>query len=76
MQEIIDTIKRERMLQGMSLRKLSEITGIPYSSLSLIERGEKKKVTLHTIVRILDALGCTISVEKLSMLTSGKGADV
>ena len=64
MREIIDTIKRERMLQGMSLRQLSEITGIPYSSLSLIERGEKKKVTLHTIVRILDALGCTISVER------------
>ena len=48
-------VHRQRRLQALSLRDLSDKTGISYSHISAVERGQKD-VTLSNAVRIARAL--------------------
>lgn len=52
-------IKEMRVLRGMSLYKLAQITGFSYSTLWNIEKGGD--VRLSTLKKIADALGCNVS---------------
>jgi len=51
-----------RQEQGMSLQKLSDLTGISRPALSRIESGDNANPTLNTLLRIANALGKEIVV--------------
>lgn len=59
---IAGRIKAAREAQGMTLRQLSEQTGVNISNLSRIERGEVSP-TLETLQTICKALGLTLRIE-------------
>ena len=52
-------IKEMRVLRGMSLYKLAQITGFSYSTLWHIEKGGDAR--LSTLKKIAEALGCKVS---------------
>jgi DNA-binding Xre family transcriptional regulator len=51
-----------RQEKGLSLRQLSDLTGISRPALSRIESGDNKNPTLNTLLRIAKALGKEIVV--------------
>lgn len=52
-----------RKEKDVSLRELEKRTGISNGNLSAIEHG-KKNVTLATLVRIAEAIGCHINIRR------------
>lgn len=54
--------KEERLKQGISLRSLASITGLCFSTISRLERGEYSP-TLDNAIRIAKALGFSIDSE-------------
>lgn len=51
-------IRYLRQQRGWSLRQLSEVAGIPYQRLSIIER-KQLNLTIRTLEKIARALGVT-----------------
>lgn len=57
MSNLSNCLRKARLHQGITLRKLGELTGICYVTISDIELGKSKHPTIQTIVAIADALG-------------------
>ena len=51
-------LERLRRDAGLSMMKLSEISGVSYPTIVKIEAGRIGEVTVRTIVRLADALKC------------------
>lgn len=62
MKEIARFIKEERMMQGISLRKLAEKCGVCFPHIHRIENGRMKNCEIDTLSRILDALGYKLRI--------------
>ena len=58
----MEVIKKAREAKGITLRQLSELTGIDNANLSNIERG-KIDPRLSTVKTICKALGLTIEIK-------------
>ena len=58
----MENVKKAREAKGITLRQLSELTGIAPANLCKIERGETDP-RLSTIVTICDALGLSIEIK-------------
>jgi transcriptional regulator with XRE-family HTH domain len=56
---VAETIKRERLAAGWTLRELAEASGIALGYISEIERG-KKDPSLTTIMALAGALGMQV----------------
>lgn len=56
-------IKASRIEQGLTLKKLEELTGIDAASLSRIENGIKTSIETDTLAKIAQAL--TIPAKKI-----------
>jgi len=52
-------IRKKRIKKGWTMMDLAFEAGIDYRQLGRIERGENN-VTIFSLIRITDALGCTI----------------
>lgn len=62
MQEFGELIKQKRQKRGWSQRKLGEKAEIRYPSIVLLEKGGN--ASLENIIRIVDGLGCRLSVKR------------
>ena len=58
--DIGQRIKRLRARKGVSLRQLSELSGVERGLLSKLERGQRPQVSLQVAMRIAKALGVTL----------------
>jgi len=59
---LIDRLKRERTIKGMSLGAIARQTQQARSALSRLESGEYTNPTLHTLFRYAHALGWHIEL--------------
>ena len=57
----MEFVKNLRKQQGMTLREMSELTGISHSSINNIEHG-KHSTTLYLFQQLLDAFGLELKV--------------
>jgi transcriptional regulator with XRE-family HTH domain len=64
---LIDRLKSERTLQGLSLGEVARMTEVARSALSRLESGEYCNPTLHTLFRYAHALGCRIELSARSL---------
>ena len=55
-------LKAAREKRGMSLRDLSERTGMDRSALSKLESGERLNLTIATLMRYADAMGMRLEL--------------
>ncbi len=55
-------LKAIRKNQGTSLGTVAEMTGIAKASLSRLENNPDLNVTLNTVTRVADALGCDLRI--------------
>lgn len=58
--EILSTLRQQR---GLTIRDLSEQTGINIANISLIETG-KRIPRVDTLAKILSALGAELTIKK------------
>ncbi len=58
MEEFGSIIKKERIKKGLSITELSKFTGVDIKTISLIERGFRKKPTLDTLFKLANVLEC------------------
>ncbi len=63
LKQVLKALKEERQRQGMSLRDLSQRTGIDRGSLSKLENDPDPNVTINTLMRYTQAIGKTITVQ-------------
>ena len=56
--ELGNTIKKNRIRLGMSQTDLSKITGVDTKTISLIERGIRRKPTPETLIKLASVLDC------------------
>lgn len=61
--QLVASLKQEREGQGLTLAKLSELTGIDQAALSKLETGANANPTLQTLYRIALALGKVIACD-------------
>lgn len=61
MEEFGELLKQKRKKRGWSQRKLGERADIRYPSIVFLENGGN--ASLENIVRIVDGLGCRLSVK-------------
>lgn len=54
-------LRRIREKKALSLRKLAQLSGVDYSTISKIETGESRSPRLDTLVRLAQALGVDMS---------------
>ena len=59
---IIEELERERKSQHLSMRKLSEMSGVMFSNINNIEKGLTSP-SLNTAEKIANALGKKITLE-------------
>ena len=52
------SLERKRREAGLTMMKLSEISGVSYPTIVKIEAGRIADVTVKTILRLSDALKC------------------
>src|SRR5262249_48733911 len=71
---LIEGLKAERTLQGLSLGEVARMTEVARSALSRLESGEYCNPTLHTLFRYAHALGCRIELSTRP-LSDESGAD-
>ena len=57
-EEFGSIIKQERRKKGISITELSKMTGVDIKTISLIERGIRKKPTLETLFKLSNVLEC------------------
>jgi DNA-binding XRE family transcriptional regulator len=55
--ELLKQLKTAREASGLSLAKLTEMTGMDRSALSKLESGQRPNPTLETLVRYAEAVG-------------------
>lgn len=55
--KILKQIKQCREEKKLTIQELSEITGVSYNYLYQLEKGTKLNPSLHTLERIVNALG-------------------
>lgn len=53
----IDELKLLRERRGYSIRKLSELSGVPFSLISAIERGKVTSPRVETVEKLLKVFG-------------------
>ena len=58
--DIGQRIKKMRDRKGLSLRQLSELSGVERGLISKLERGQRPQVSLQVAMRIAKALGVTL----------------
>lgn len=58
---VIDSIIEQRKARGLTQRELAEAAHIPQSALARIE-SRSNTPKLDTLMKVIDALGCTIEV--------------
>ena len=58
--KILKQIKQCREEKKLTIQELSEITGVSYNYLYQLEKGTKLNPSLHTLERIVKALGLEI----------------
>jgi SOS-response transcriptional repressor LexA len=58
--KIGERVKRIRLQKNLSLRKLEELSGVPYQNLHKLEAGRQKETTCTNAFGIATALGVTI----------------
>ena len=64
--EIVEFITKERKKKKLSLRKLTEISGVDIATISRIESGQILSARIGTINRILNALGYKLKIESIN----------
>ena len=55
--ELLKQLKAARQARGLSLAKLTELTGMDRSALSKLEAGQRPNPTIETLVRYAEAVG-------------------
>lgn len=60
---LAENIKRLKVKKGYSSYKIAKLSGVAESTLSLIENGKRKNVTMETVQKIASALN--VSTEEL-----------
>ncbi len=63
-------VKRTRRAQGLSLRKLDELTGTSYGWLSRLEKGKMTAPAPSKLTKVAEVLG--IPPERIDRITRGK----
>lgn len=63
-------VKRTRRAQGLSLRKLDELTGTSYGWLSRLEKGQMTAPAPSKLTKVAEVLG--IPPERIDRITRGK----
>ncbi len=63
-------VKRTRRAQGLSLRKLDELTGTSYGWLSRLEKGQMTAPAPSKLTKVAEVLG--IPPERIDRMTRGK----
>jgi transcriptional regulator with XRE-family HTH domain len=63
-------VKRTRLKQGLSLRRLDELTGTSYGWLGMLERGVMIRPAPSKLTAVAEALG--IPPERIDQITRGK----
>ena len=61
-EKILEQIKYCRKEKGMTLKELSEKTGLSVGYLSHLENGERNNPSLDTLIKICNALNMDISL--------------
>jgi len=56
--ELGNTIKNNRIRKGLSQIELSKISGIDTKTISLIERGIRRKPKMETLLKLAEVLDC------------------
>ncbi len=64
--DTLHALKAERETQGLSLTDLEQRTGIKKSTLSRLENNPNANPTIHTLMRIAEALDREIAIELLN----------
>ncbi len=54
-------IKQRRMAQQLTQTALAEKSGVSRATISALENGEMKTTTTDTLIKLADALKCTVS---------------
>lgn len=60
--EVLQLLKAERELRGISLSDLEAKTGISKSAISKLENNAEANPTVNTLTRYAEALGMTLSI--------------
>ena len=58
---VIDALRKARLQQGISKYRLAQDSGLSLQAITLIEN-EQRLPTLHTLLRISDALGVDLNI--------------
>lgn len=59
-----------RKKRGLTLKQLEKISGIAFSSIARIERGERKEVTIQTVIKLAKAFEVSLDDLVLKDLTT------
>ena len=59
-QQTAERLHMARFRKGLSLRELAKEVGTSPSTLHRIEQGQRDQVSFGLMIRIADALGCTL----------------
>lgn len=60
----IDELKQLRERRGYSIRKLSELSGVPFSLISAIERGKVTSPRVETVEKLLKVFGKHLEIRE------------
>jgi transcriptional regulator with XRE-family HTH domain len=71
---IADQVVEQRKARGLSQRELAELTGTTQSAIARLESGGRPP-RIDTLLRIADALDCTLVVELQPRTTIDEGGD-
>lgn len=66
-----DLVKEYRRAHGLSLRAFSQKAGISHSEVLRIEKGLRAAPSLHTLIRLADAMGTPLE-ELLALIHEGR----
>lgn len=66
---VSDNIKILRKSKNLTLKQLEKLSGISFSSIAKIERGERKAVTIQTVILLASALEVSLDTLVLCNLS-------
>ena len=55
-----ETVKRLRLLSGLTQKQLASEAGVALNTVKNLESGKLKNPTLNTLIKIADALGISV----------------
>ena len=70
---VVSQLRDARVAQGLSFKKLEELSGITHQGIHFIESGERMP-SLLTLLRIAEPLGVDLGEALLSALHSSEGS--